>query len=189
MNQPRFGVSAAPLAGLRVITRRPLEDERGFMCRFFCAQELAAAGFVKPVAHINHSFTAAAGTVRGLHFQRPPEAECKLVSCARGEVFSVALDLRRGSPTFLRWHGERLSAANCRSLLVPEGFAHGIQALTDGAELIYVTSHPYAPAAAGGVSPLDPAAGIKWPLPVTGLSAADKSRPFLSGFGGLDIAV
>ena len=117
----RFTISDLSLAGLKLITRQRLGDSRGFLSRLFCAEELAAAGWVKPVAQINHTYTAIRGTLRGMHFQRPPHAEMKLVSCLRGEVWDVAVDVRPGSPTFLCWHAERLSANNGQALLIPEG--------------------------------------------------------------------
>ena len=119
------------------------------------------------------------GTVRGLHFQRPPHAEDKYVSCLRGEVYDVAVDLRRGSATFLRWHAEKLSAANRRSLLVPRGFAHGFQALTDDCELIYLHTHRHVPASEGALNVRDPALAIDWPLPIVELSERDASHPFV----------
>ncbi len=174
-------VTDLPLPGLKRIERRIHGDARGFLTRLFCAEALAAAGFTHPVAAINHTFTATRGTVRGMHFQRPPHAEIKLVSCIRGEVWDVAVDLRHDSPTFLRWHAERLSAANGRALLIPEGCAHGFQTLADDCELVYAHSHAYVPAAEGGVRPDDPALAITWPLPIVGLSPRDQSHPPLTG--------
>jgi dTDP-4-dehydrorhamnose 3,5-epimerase len=173
----RFAIGDLPLAGLKLVERRPLGDERGFLARLFCAAELAAAGWAKPVAQVNHTLTVSRGTLRGLHFQRPPHAEMKLVSCIRGEVWDVAVDLRPDSPTYLRWHAERLSADNHRALLIPEGFAHGFQAMTDGVELLYCHSMPYVAAAEGGLNALDRRLGIAWPLPVTARSARDGGLP------------
>lgn len=173
-------ITDLPLEGLRVITRRIRGDSRGFLTRVFDSEPLSAAGFVGPVVQINHTFTAVRGTVRGMHFQWPPHAECKLVSCIRGEIWDVAVDLRSGSPSFLRWHAERLSAANGRALLVPEGFAHGFQTLSDDCELIYAHSHPYVPAAEGGLRPDDPMLAIDWPLPIAGLSPRDQAHPQLT---------
>lgn len=182
----RFAIIDLPLPGLKCIERQPVGDARGYLARLFCAEELRAAGWTGPVAQINHTCTARKGTVRGLHFQRPPYAEAKLVICIRGEIFDVAVDIREGSPTFLRWHGERLSAGNHRALLIPEGFAHGFQALTDDAELIYCHSAPYHAAAEGGLDPRDPRLGIDWPLPVVELSVRDTGHPRLdSSFAGV----
>ncbi len=139
----RFDILPTPLDGLKVIIRKPIEDPRGFFCRFFCAEEFLEAGFQKSISQINHTFTRGKGAVRGLHFQYPPHAEGKIVSCLRGEVYDVAVDIRKGSPTFLHWHGEILSAANQRSLLIPEGFAHGFQTLTENCELLYLHSERF----------------------------------------------
>jgi len=181
-----FDVRPTALRGLSAVTRLRREDERGFFSRFFCAEELASAGFSLPVAQMNHTFTRHRGTVRGLHFQHPPHAEDKFVSCLRGEVFDVAVDLRRSSPTFLEWHGEVLSAANGRSMLIPQGFAHGFQALQDDCELLYLHSRPYSAAAEGGLRATDPGLNVAWPLPQSTLSERDARFPLLAdGFAGL----
>lgn len=169
----RLQIASTPLGGLFAVQRQPRVDERGAFARVFCQDELAAAGWTRPIAQINHTVTLARGTVRGLHYQRPPHAEMKLVSCLRGEVWDVAVDLRAGSPTFLRWHAERLSADNGRALLIPEGFAHGFQALSDQVELLYCHSAPYVAQAEAGVHPHEARLAIAWPLPIAGLSARD----------------
>jgi dTDP-4-dehydrorhamnose 3,5-epimerase len=182
----RFSIEQLPLSGLQAVTRQCLGDSRGFLARLFCADELAAAGWTKTVAQINHTYTARRGTVRGLHFQKPPGAEMKLVSCLRGEVWDVAVDLRKGSPTFLHWHAERLSADNARALLLPEGFAHGFQALTDDVELLYCHSAPYMPNAEAGLNPRDRRLEIAWPLPITEMSSRDAQHPHLDeNFAGV----
>ena len=182
----RLAVTDLPLAGLKLIERQRLGDPRGFFARMFCAEELRAAGWTDPVAQINHTSTARKGTLRGMHFQRPPHAEMKLVSCIRGEVLDVAVDLRRGSPTFLFCHAERLSADNDRALLIPQGFAHGFQSLTDDAELIYCHSAAYDAASEGGLNPRDPKLAIAWPLPIAEMSARDANAPMLDGaFAGV----
>lgn len=181
-------ITPTPVAGVFVVELPTHGDDRGFLHRLFCSEDLQRAGWTKPVAQVNHTFTAAAGTVRGLHFQYPPHAEMKLVSCLHGEVWDVALDLRHGSPTFLRWHAERLSAKNHRALLIPEGCAHGFQTLTDGCELVYCHSAAYASGAEGGVRHDDTALGIPWPLAPANVSPRDLSHPLLeSGFIGLTI--
>ena len=182
----RFSITALPLAGLQLVERQRLGDSRGSLTRLFCADELACAGWTSPVAQINLSRTARRGTVRGMHFQRQPHAEMKLVTCLRGEVWDVAVDVRADSPSFLHWHAERLSADNDRALLIPEGFAHGFQALTDDVELLYCHSAVYAPGAEGGLNPLDSRLAIGWPLVVGALSASDAGRPLIeSGFSGV----
>ncbi len=176
----RFATTALPLAGLVRVQRQPHADARGLFERLFCAQELAAAGWTQPIAQINHSLTREQGSVRGLHYQRPPHAEMKLVTCVRGAVWDVAVDLRAGSPTFLQWHAELLSADNGCALLIPAGCAHGFQALSADAELLYCHSAPYAPGAEAGVHPLEPRLAIAWPLPVAGLSPRDAGHPALT---------
>ncbi|MDP3227029.1 MAG: dTDP-4-dehydrorhamnose 3,5-epimerase family protein [Acidovorax sp.] len=176
----RLAFVPLPLEGLFRVQRQPLVDERGFFSRMFCAQELAGAGWTEPIAQINHSYTALKGTVRGMHYQKPPHAEMKLVSCLRGEVWDVAVDLRQGSPTFLQWHAERLSADNGCALLIPPGFAHGFQALTDNAELLYCHSAAYTPAAEAGLHPLDPRLAIGWPLSAGAMSPRDAGQPWMT---------
>jgi dTDP-4-dehydrorhamnose 3,5-epimerase len=184
----RFSVTDLPLAGLKRVERQHLGDNRGFLARLFCAAELAAAGWTKPVAQINHTRTARRGTVRGLHFQRPPHAEMKLVSCIRGEVWDVAVDVRADSPTFLHWHAEHLSTENGRALLIPEGFAHGFQALTDDVELLYCHSAAHHPGAEAGLNPQDARLAIPWPLAITELSAKDAAHPLIdTGFEGVHL--
>lgn len=184
----RFEIQDTALAGVKRITRMALSDSRGFLERLYCPDELADAGFAKPIAQINRTFTRHRGTVRGLHFQLPPHAESKIVSCLRGEVFDVAVDLRAGSPTFLKWHGEILNADNRRMLLIPEGCAHGAQALSDDCEMLYFHTAAHAPEAEGGIHPEDATLAISWPLPVAELSARDANLARLSpSFSGIHL--
>jgi dTDP-4-dehydrorhamnose 3,5-epimerase len=176
----RFRVVETPIADLKIVERTPRADERGFLARLFCAEELQAAGWNKPIAQINQTMTRRPGAVRGLHFQFPPHAEMKLVTCIRGEVWDVAVDLRQGSPTFLKWFGVNLSAENFRALLIPEGFAHGFQALTEDCELIYFHSCPYHAGSEGAIHPDEPRVGIRWPRPIAEMSSRDRSHPMLS---------
>lgn len=175
----RFTILDTPIADLKIIERQQLGDSRGFLSRLFCAEELAAAGWRKPIAQINQTLTQKQGTVRGMHFQRPPHAEMKLVTCLRGAIWDVAVDLRARSPTFLQWHAVELSAANRRALLIPEGFAHGFQTLADDCDLIYLHSMPYAPEAEAGLNPKDSMLSISWPLAISDLSARDEQHPLL----------
>lgn len=173
-------IHSTPLEGLALLQRRPLEDERGWFERMFCLYGLEKLLGGRRIVQINRTLTRRTGTVRGMHYQRPPHAECKFVSCLRGAVFDVAVDLRRGSPSFLAWHGEVLSGENHRTLVIPEGFAHGFQTLTDDCELLYLHTHPYVPAADAGINADDPRVGIRWPLPVAGRSARDAAHPWLT---------
>jgi dTDP-4-dehydrorhamnose 3,5-epimerase len=182
----RFDILETPLPGLWVMQRKSIGDSRGYLERLYCRSELESLAPGKVIAQINHTLTASRGTVRGMHFQRPPHAEIKFVSCLRGEVFDVAVDLRDNSPTFLRWHSEVLSADNHKTLVIPEGFAHGFQTLTDDCEMLYLHTATYQPGAEGGLNPQDPKLAIRWPLPVAGLSPRDASHPFLDdGFVGM----
>ena len=139
----RFVSMELPLQDLKLLERQRIGDERGYLSRLFCAQELADSGWQKPIAQITHTYTREKGTVRGLHFQHAPHAEMKLVSVIRGEIWDVAVDLRAGSSTYLQWHAEILSIDNNRALLIPEGFAHGFQAVTDDVEVLYCHSAAY----------------------------------------------
>lgn len=178
------------LPGVYTVHRNAHADDRGYFERLFCAETLEAAGWNGPVAHVNHSLTIHPGTVRGMHMQLAPHTEMKLVMCMRGELWDVAVDMRKGSPTFLQWHGEKLSAANGVALLVPEGYAHGFQALAPDTELVYCNTRAYAPGAEAGLHPLDPRVGIAWPLPVRNMSPKDAERAFLDeDFMGYDIPV
>lgn len=182
----RFTVTDLPLVGLKLIQRHSIGDHRGSLTRVFCGKDLAAAGWVDKVSQVNHTYTEKKGTIRGLHFQYPPYSEMKLVSCLRGEVWDVAVDLRRGSPTFLQWHAEHLSEENGRALLIPEGFAHGFQSLMDEAEVLYFVSAPYSPESEGGFRPEDPALSIPWPIDPTEISLRDRGHPLIGkDFSGM----
>lgn len=175
----RFDFIPTPLAGLILVQRKAIEDPRGFLSRFYCFEEFAEAGLSITIRQINQSLTIKKGAVRGMHFQYPPYAETKFVSCLRGEVFDIAVDLRRDSPTFLRSHGEILSAGNRKSLRIPEGCAHGFQALTNDCELIYLHTAHYHPEAEGALNIADPKLNIAWPLPIDDLSERDRSHAFI----------
>lgn len=138
------------------------------------------------VVQVTRTLTRKRGAVRGMHFQHPPHAELKIVTCLTGDVFDVALDLRRGSSTFLRWHAERLTEANSRSLLIPEGFAHGFQTLSADCELLYFHTSAFEPASEGGVNVLDPRVNIAWPVAIAELSARDSAHALLApDFAGI----
>jgi dTDP-4-dehydrorhamnose 3,5-epimerase len=182
----RLCVDELSLAGLKLITRLPITDERGHLTRLFCSEELFEAGWDAPIVQINHTSTIVRGTVRGLHYQAAPHVEMKLVTCIRGSIWDVAIDLRAGSNTFLKWHAQELSSENRRALLIPAGFAHGFQALTDNAELIYLHSSKHHASAEAGLNAADLTLNIKWPLEITSLSLRDKNLPFLSaGYTGI----
>jgi len=184
----RFVIKQTPIAGLQVIQRQPRGDERGYLERMFCSEELQSFIEARQLTQINHTRTAKTGTVRGMHFQYPPHAERKLVSCLRGEVFDVAIDLREASPTFLKWHAEILSEENHKTFAIPEGFAHGFQTLSDDCELLYFHTAAYQPTAEAGLNALDDRLSIKWPLPISERSARDLQHPALADdFAGMKL--
>ncbi|MBU6476170.1 MAG: dTDP-4-dehydrorhamnose 3,5-epimerase [Alphaproteobacteria bacterium] len=171
-----------PIAGAFVVETDIHSDERGSFMRLYCAgEQKAQTGFDKPVAQANRSVTTQKGSVRGLHYQRAPALESKMVRCTRGRVFDVAVDLRAGSKTFLKHFSVELDAAKGNALLIPEGCAHGFQTLEDDCEMIYLHTAPYAKEHEGGLAHDDPALGIVWPLPVTMISARDRAFPPLDG--------
>jgi dTDP-4-dehydrorhamnose 3,5-epimerase len=162
------------LGGAFVVEPERLEDERGWFARTYDVADLWS------VVQMSASFNARAGTLRGLHLQRKPHGEDKLVRCTRGAVFDVAVDLRPGSPTLYRWHGVELTEDNGLAFLIPKGFAHGFQTLVDDSEVLYAMSTPYVPGAGTGVRWDDPAFGIAWPDPPAGgrtMSERDATYP------------
>lgn len=152
-----------PVAGAFLIDLERREDDRGFFARAFCRREFEEHGLNPDVVQCNLSLSANAGTLRGMHFQRPPHEEAKLVRCTRGALWDVVLDLRPGSPTYLASYGAELSADNRRMLYIPEGCAHGFQTLVPETEAFYQVSAAYAPDHEGGVRWDDPAFGLEWP--------------------------
>lgn len=168
-------------------------DDRGAFMRLFCMPSMTAADITTgcgpwTVQQINRSITRDAGTVRGLHFQRQPALEAKIVRCLRGRVFDVAVDLRPQSSTYLRHFSLELRGDENTALFIPAGFAHGFQTLVDDCEMLYLHSTPYAPAAEGGIRHDDPRLGIAWPLPVTTLSPRDAAfAPIDESFAGVPL--
>ncbi len=168
------------IEGIFVLDIERMEDARGFFARIFSRDELKERGMVDEYPQHNVGFNRVKGTLRGMHFQRAPHAEAKLVRCTSGAVHDVALDIRPGSPTFLAWVAVELSADNHRMLYIPEGCAHGYQTLADATELSYLTSQLYVPQSATGFRHDDPAFAIEWPLPVACISDADRKWPDFS---------
>jgi dTDP-4-dehydrorhamnose 3,5-epimerase len=163
------------LDGAWLIEPEPIRDSRGYFARTFCTRDFEERGLESRFVQHSRSFSATKGTLRGLHFQTAPHEEVKLVSCVSGAVFDVIVDMRPESPSYRQWQGFELSADNKRQLYVPAGFAHGFQTLTDDAELNYLISAFYEPAASTGISYDDPALGVTWPLPVSVISDRDRS--------------
>jgi len=183
-----FNFIESPLKGLYKIDRKPISDSRGFFSRFYCAEEFKEIGFTRPVAQMNQTLTKQKGAVRGMHYQHPPYTETKVVTCIRGEIIDVAVDIRKDSPTFLQWHAEILSAENQSSLYIPDGFAHGFQTLTENCELLYIHSSFYEVDAEDALNALDPKLSIDWPFEITELSERDHNHPMIdTDYEGIDI--
>jgi dTDP-4-dehydrorhamnose 3,5-epimerase len=171
-------VNATPIQGVFMVEAPPSTE----------SEEMLTAQAIgnRAIVQVNSSVTNAKGAIRGLHFQHPPHAEMKIVRCLKGRIFDVAVDLRKGSPTFLHWHSEELSGDNRRMLIIPEGCAHGFQVLETFSELLYFHTHPYTREAEDGLRYDDPALGIRWPLPVADLSERDKNHPLITtAFDGI----
>ncbi|MBD2113509.1 MULTISPECIES: dTDP-4-dehydrorhamnose 3,5-epimerase [Cyanophyceae] len=156
-------------------------DDRGGFARTFCAKEFEEHGLKPMVAQCNMSFNYKKGTLRGMHYQLAPAAETKLVRCTRGAIYDVIIDIRPDSPTYMQHFGIELTADNRKALYVPELFAHGYQALTDDAEVIYQVGEFYSPGYEQGIRYDDPTFGIKWPIPVTVISEKDGQWPPFKG--------
>lgn len=167
------------LSGLLVFKQRVNSDTRGSFFSFFPEDLLKLEPWTKGVHQINVAQNNFCGTVRGMHFQNTPHQEAKLVSCIRGSVIDVVIDLRENSPTFMQWEAIELSEDNKLSLFIPIGFAHGYQTLVDNTLLLYCHSNAYAPESEAGLNPRDPKIGIIWPLPITQISEKDTNRPFI----------
>ena len=177
------------LAGAYQIELEPHGDERGWFTRLFCARELAEIGHVKPIVNVNHSYTQTAGTIRGMHFQYPPDCEIKIVKCLHGAIWDCIVDIRRNSATFLQWTGIELTEDNHRMIYIPEGFAHGFQSLTNDVELLYFHTNFYAPQSENGLQYSDRMIGIEWPVTATVVSERDQSHSLIdSHFGGITIS-
>jgi dTDP-4-dehydrorhamnose 3,5-epimerase len=163
-----------------LVRLEPARDARGFFARTFCVEEFAAHGMESKYPQHSISFSARKGTLRGMHYQRDPRSEAKLVRCTRGAIFDVIIDIRPDSPTYRRWQEFELSSENGHQLYIPKGFAHGFQTLSDDVEVNYLISTPYAPELARGIRHDDPAFGISWPLAVTEISEKDLHWPDFS---------
>jgi len=184
----RFELENTGLNGLFHIKPKPIGDNRGYFERLFCEKEFSSIGMEDKIVNINHSYTRAKGAIRGLHFQLPPYAEDKIVMCLKGAVYDVAVDNRRGSNTFLRWHAETLRGEDRNMLYIPKGFMHGFQALEEETEILYFTTAHYSKEYERGFRFDDPTVGIPWPLPVSETSERDKLLPLIDiGYDGVEI--
>ena len=184
----RFVLNPTLLHGLQVIERQPIGDSRGYLERFFCQETLSALLRGKTIRQINRTLTRKKGALRGLHFQYPPHAETKIVTCIKGQVWDVAVDLRRGSSTFLQHHTVLLSEDSHQSYLIPEGFAHGFQTLSPDCEMLYFHTADYNTEAEGALNACDLRLAINWPEPITDRSDRDENHAMLTDdFHGIDL--
>ena len=163
------------IPGVKLIKRKPVKDERGSFQRLFCQEELVSLMLGEKIEQINYSKTTTKGTLRGLHLQLGDFAEKKIITCTKGAVFDLALDLRKNSETFLEHFSLELSQEEHLSILIPEGVAHGFQSLQDNSELLYLHTSRYSFSHETGIYPLDPTLNLEWPLKAIKLSERDKS--------------
>ena len=176
------------IKGLFIAETNLISDYRGAFSRLFCERDLADAIGSRKIVQVNRSLTFSSGTVRGMHYQNPPHLEMKLVRCTQGRILDIAIDIRAGSPTFLQWHAEELSPENSRMSIIPEGFAHGFQALDHDTELIYLHTNFYKPESECAILYSDPRLAISWPLPTINLTDRDQRCPKLShDFCGIEV--
>ena len=170
-------IESQKINGLKTIRRKIFGDSRGFFSRIFDLQELQQIGWEnRQICQINQSFTQQIGSVRGIHFQTPPFNDSKIVTCIKGKVLDIAVDIRKNSPTFLQYQAVELSENNATSFWIPEGFAHGFQTLSDDCMLLYIHSQPFSAESDCGLNPLDPKLNIAWQLPISCMSEKDKNR-------------
>lgn len=181
-------VTPTPIDGVIRVDTTMHTDARGAFARLYCERELASFIEHRRIVQVNLSRTSRVGAVRGMHFQYPPHCEMKLIRCVRGRVWDVAVDLRRRSSTFLKWHAEVLSPEGTAMMVIPEGCAHGFQVLEPESELLYLHTAAYAPDAESGVRVDDGRLGIAWPLPISHLSARDAAHLLLDdAFRGVEL--
>jgi dTDP-4-dehydrorhamnose 3,5-epimerase len=168
------------LKGAYIIDLNKIEDDRGYFGRTFCKNEFEKMGLETNIAQANMSFNHKKGTLRGMHYQVSPYEETKLVKCTSGAIFDIIVDLRKDSPTYLKWTGVELSQANDRMLYVPRDFAHGFITLTDDTAIQYLVSEFYAPGSEKGIKWDDPKFNIKWPIDIAVISDKDNSHPYFN---------
>ncbi len=188
-NQHKLHIQETNFNGTYCVESDSFKDHRGVFNRLYCSDELQEIIGDRSIVNINLSMTKTKGTVRGMHFQKPPRAEMKLIRCLKGRVFDVVVDVRKGSPTFLQWLGVELSEANNKMVVIPEGFAHGFQVLEESSELLYLHTAQYSRQDEGALHAQDSGLDIKWPLPISELSDRDCQHVLLSeqNFTGLEL--
>ena len=175
----KLTISETPLKGLYIVETNAFVDHRGAFARWFCEEELAALLGKRHIKNVNFSRTVKKGSIRGMHFQKPPHAEMKLVRCIKGKVFDVAIDLRLDSKTYLQWHGVELSAEKMNMFVIPEGFAHGFQSLDDNVEMLYLHTEFYNNESENALRYNDPKLNIQWPLEISEISEKDAKNPLI----------
>jgi dTDP-4-dehydrorhamnose 3,5-epimerase len=168
------------MEGVHLVELERLEDSRGFFARLFCERSFSEAGLESRFVQINNSSSWRKGTLRGLHYQVPPNSEVKLMRVIRGAIFDVIVDVRQRSPSFGKWFGVQLDGRNRTMVYAPRGFAHGFLSLTDDVEVIYMSSAFYTPGSERGVRFDDPHVGIEWPIPPVEVSDKDRAWPDLT---------
>ena len=175
-----FIIRSTAIDGLAIIERQPAHDDRGFFERLYCHHDLDQFLRGKKIRQINRSLTKHKGTVRGLHYQHPPYAEDKIITCVKGKVWDVAVDVRRGSPTFLKHHAITLTDSNHLTYFIPAGFAHGFQALSEECEMLYLHTADFNAESSRALNAVDPALDIDWPTTITKRSMNDSSLEMLT---------
>lgn len=175
----RFTFVETGIKDLFIIEPKKIKDDRGYFERYFCKDDFKEIGLRKEIVQINHSLTKIRGSIRGMHFQLRPFSEVKIIRCIKGSIQDVAVDIRKDSPTFLKYFSITLSKVNSKYLYIPEGFAHGFQTLSDNAEVLYLTTAPFESSADMSINPLDITLNIKWNLDITNISPKDKNAPFI----------
>ena len=183
-----MNIKSLPIQGSYEVKYSNFSDSRGAFKRLFCHEELKEKVLNKEIVQVNFSETYKKGSVRGMHFQKPPKPEIKLVHCINGSVFDVIIDLRSSSETFLKWHAIELSNEKNNMIIIPEGCAHGFQTLTDNSKLLYFHTEFYSPADESGIKYDDPLINIDWPLEINYISERDKKHePLKKSFKGFEV--
>ncbi len=183
----RFIFTPTIISGVYVIEPKPIKDNRGYYERYFCIEDFKEIGLKKPIVQINHSKTSIKGCIRGFHYQNYPFAEVKIIRCIKGAIYDVAVDLRKNSPTFLKYIGIELNESNGKYLYIPEGCGHAFQTLSEESELLYPVTEFYHPESEGSLNPLDKTVGVSWPLDPVGLSDKDLNASYIDCFKGLEV--
>lgn len=173
-------ITDTKIQGVHIVETNVMADDRGSFARAFCARDLEPLLQGRTIAQINHSHSVSVGTLRGMHYQKTPFAEMKMVRCLKGRIWDIALDLRKESSTFMQWYAEELTPTTMKMMVVPERCAHGFQLLEADSEILYLHTEFYEPSSEGGVNYADPRAAISWPMPVTVISPRDAAYPFLA---------